>query len=155
MAIALIDSNNFYASCEQSIDPSLNYRPLVVLSNNDGCIIARNAEAKSLGLSMGQPYFKVHHELNRLGVEVRSSNYELYADMSQRLMKILEINCEELEVYSIDEAFTRIKRPPGSNLNNWAHRLRQATYQSLGLPISIGIGATKSQAKLANYLALP
>ncbi len=152
MSIALIDSNNFYAACEQSIDPSLIGRPLVILSNNDGCIIARNAEAKSLGISMGEAYFKIRKKLTTLSVEVRSSNYSLYADMSQRLMSLLRDNCEEVEVYSIDEAFIKI---PSRffNINAWAHELRESTYQKLGLPIAIGIGATKSQSKLANYLA--
>ena len=152
-AIALIDSNNFYAACEQSVDPSVIDRPLVVLSNNDGCIIARNAEAKALNIAMGQPYFRVQNKLRSLDVEVRSSNYALYADMSQRLMSLIKANCEELEVYSIDEAFARIRRPLNSNLNTWARRLREIIYQRLSLSIAIGIGANKSQSKLANYLA--
>ena len=90
---ALVDGNNFYASCEQSLDASLIGRPLVVLSNNDGCIVARSSEARALGISMGTPYFKVRHKLDRLGVVVRSSNYALYGDMSQRLMSLLEAHC--------------------------------------------------------------
>ncbi len=153
MSIALIDSNNFYAACEQSIDPSIARRPLVILSNNDGCIIARNAEAKCLGISMGEPYFKVRHKLKSLGVEIRSSNYALYADMSQRLMNILKDNCEEIEVYSIDEAFAKITSSYNCNLSSWASQLREIIYQNLGLAISIGIGASKVQSKVANYLA--
>ena len=153
MPIALIDSNNFYAACEQSIDPSIVSRPLVVLSNNDGCIIARNAEAKCLGISMGQPYFKVSNELKKHEVEVRSSNYALYADMSQRLMSILKDNCKEIEVYSIDEAFARVIHTSYCDLDSWASQLRETIYQSLGLATSIGIGASRVQAKLANYLA--
>ncbi len=152
-AIALIDSNNFYAACEQSIDPSISHHPLIVLSNNDGCVIARNAEAKVLGIAMGQPYFKMRHKLKELGVEVRSSNYALYADMSQRLMSLLKANCEELEVYSIDEAFAKVRRPINGDLNAWARQLREIIYQRLSLPIAIGIGTTKSQSKIANYLA--
>ncbi len=109
-ATVLIDGNNFYASCEAALDPSLIGRPLVVLSNNDGCIVARSAEARALGIAMGKPYFQVRRELERLGVVVRSSNYALYADMSQRLMLTLEPWVEELEVYSIDEAFGRLRR---------------------------------------------
>ncbi|KGG12630.1 MULTISPECIES: Y-family DNA polymerase [Prochlorococcus] len=153
MAIVLIDANNFYAACEQVFDPSLVERPLVILSNNDGCVIARNAKARQLGVLMGQPYFKIRATLERLDVAVRSSNYALYGDMSQRLMTLLKIHCEEIEVYSIDEAFGEINRPPNKNLFPWARQLRANIYQSLGLPISIGIGINKGQAKLANHLA--
>ncbi len=152
MPIALIDSNNFYAACEQSIDPSIINRPLVILSNNDGCIIARNAEAKALGISMGLPYFIARNKLNKLDIEVRSSNYALYADMSQRLMSLIKENCEAIEIYSIDEAFVKVSSN-SCNLNHWARQLRETIYQSLGLPIAIGIGTTKSQSKLANHLA--
>jgi len=153
MSIALIDVNNFYASCEQVINPSLRGHPLVILSNNDGCIIARNAEARSLGIAMGVPYFKARQELEKLSIEVRSSNYELYGDMSQRLISLLRNYCEELEIYSIDEAFVQINRPASNNLYPWASHLQALIYKNLGLPISIGIGASKCQAKLANYLA--
>ncbi len=152
-AIALIDGNNFYASCEQNIDPSLLGRPVVVLSNNDGCIVARSPEARALGISMGEPYFKSRHKLKRFNVIVRSSNYALYGDMSQRLMRLLAMHCKNIEVYSIDEAFVQIDRPPDQDLLPWAHHLRALVHQSLGLPISIGIGNSKGQAKLANYLA--
>ena len=152
-ATVLIDGNNFYASCEQSLDPSLIGRPVVVLSNNDGCIVARSAEARSLGIAMGTPYFKARRELERQNVVVRSSNYALYADMSQRMMSLLEAHCEELEIYSIDEAFGRISRPGNGDLHMWAHQLRATARQNLGLPIAIGIGASKCQAKLANCLA--
>ena len=150
---ALIDANNFYASCEQSLDPALIGRPVVVLSNNDGCIVARSAEARALGIAMGTPYFKARATLERCGVVVRSSNYALYADMSQRLMSLLESQVEELEVYSIDEAFARISRPAAGDLLPWGRRLRALARRNLGLPIAIGLGASKSQAKLANRLA--
>ncbi len=152
-AMALIDANNFYAACEQSFDPSLLGRPVVVLSNNDGCIVARNPEARALGICMGTPYFRIRQKLERLKVVVRSSNYALYGDMSQRLMRSLESHCEELEIYSIDEAFVRLSRPCDFNLRDWACRLRSLVYRNLGLPIAVGFGANKSQAKLANYLA--
>ena len=98
-ATALIDGNNFYASCEHSLDPALKGHPVVVLFNNDGCIVARSAEARAVGIRMGTPYFKARRELERHNVVVRSSNYALYADMSQRMMSLLEAHCEELEVY--------------------------------------------------------
>ena len=152
-ATALIDGNNFYASCEQSLDPALIGRPVVVLSNNDGCIVARSAEARALGIAMGTPYFKARRELEQKNVVVRSSNYALYADMSQRMMSLLEAHCEELEIYSIDEAFGRISRPAGGELQSWARQLRATVKRDLGLPIAIGLGSSKSQAKLANRLA--
>ena len=110
-AIALIDANNFYASCEQSINPHLRNKPVVILSNNDGCIIARSPEARALKIKMGTPYFRVKESLNRLGVAVLSSNYSLYGDMSKRLMNLLKDYSEEIEIYSIDEAFVSIIRP--------------------------------------------
>ena len=152
-AIALIDGNNFYASCEQSINPALRKKPLVILSNNDGCIIARSAEARILGIKMGTPYFKAKDRLNQLGVIVLSSNYSLYGDMSKRLMNLLRRNCEKIEIYSIDEAFVSIKRPKDGNLHTWARSLRSFIYQNLNLTITIGIGENKVRAKLANKLA--
>ena len=152
-AIGLIDGNNFYASCEQVINPSLEGKPVVVLSNNDGCIISRNPEARQLNIKMGEPYFKISHKLERLGVKVFSSNYALYGDMSQRLMNIIKSNCEELEIYSIDEAFIQLTRPKGYQLRSWSHQLRAEIYRNLGLSIAIGIGSNKVQAKIANYLA--
>tara|TARA_Y100001970_G_C14254327_1_gene874090 strand:- start:668 stop:1942 length:1275 start_codon:yes stop_codon:yes gene_type:complete len=152
-AITLIDANNFYASCEQSINPALAGKPIVILSNNDGCIIARSSEARNLGIQMGTPYFKIKHKLNSLGIISCSSNYELYGDISQRLMNLLKMQCEELEVYSIDEAFGFISRPNNLDLRPWARSLRILIYQNLGIPISIGIGKSKVQAKIANKLA--
>ena len=152
-AIALIDGNNFYAACEQSIDPSVVGRPIVVLSNNDGCIVARSPEARKLGIKMGQPYFKIRHKLDALDVIVRSSNYELYGDISRRLMSLLNSQCERMEIYSIDEAFLLLDRPGNNELYPWARELRSKAIQWLGLPITIGIGNNKSQAKSANYLA--
>ncbi len=165
-ATALIDGNNFYASCEAALDPSLIGRPLVVLSNNDGCIVARSAEARALGIAMGTPYFQVRRELERLGVVVRSSNYALYADMSHRLMLTLEPWVEELEVYSIDEAFGRLRRPAGTgvggtggaadtgaDLTAWGQALRTQVRRHLGLPVAVGIAPSKGLAKLANRLA--
>jgi DNA polymerase V len=166
-AIVLIDGNNFYASCEAVLDPGVIGRPLVVLSNNDGCIVSRSAEARALGIPMGAPYFQVQRQLQQHQVIVRSSNYGLYADMSQRLMATLEPWVEELEVYSIDEAFGRLRRPPaqagerdnlgggraGPDLTAWGLALRQRVRRDLGLPVAIGIAPTKVLAKLANRIA--
>ena len=166
-AIVLIDGNNFYASCEAVLDPGVIGKPLVVLSNNDGCIVSRSAEARALGIPMGAPYFQVQRQLQQHQVIVRSSNYGLYADMSQRLMATLEPWVEELEVYSIDEAFGRLRRPPAQaaagerlgrppanpDLTAWGQALRQRVRRDLGLPVAIGIAPTKVLAKLANRIA--
>ena len=162
-AVVLIDGNNFYASCEAVVDPAVIGRPLVVLSNNDGCIVSRSAEARALGIRMGQPYFQVRRPLERLGVVVRSSNYALYADMSQRLMTVLEEWVEALEIYSIDEAFGLLHRPrlargEGSDrdrgdLTAWGQALRRDVRRRLGLPVAVGIAPTKVLAKLANKWA--
>ena len=152
-AIALIDGNNFYASCEQSINPSLRGKPLVVLSNNDGCIIARSSEARALRIKMGVPYFKVKEKLKKEKVVVLSSNYSLYGDMSRRLMNLLTKYCEQIEIYSIDEAFISINRPHDNNLYPWAREIRTSIYQKLGINITVGIGSNKLRSKLANRLA--
>jgi len=152
-AIALIDANNFYASCEQSLNPHLRNKPIVILSNNDGCIIARSAEARALKIKMGIPYFKVKERLKQLDVVVLSSNYSLYGDMSKRLMNLLKNHCEEIEIYSIDEAFVSISRPNDKNLHPWARKIRSFIYQNLGIAITIGIGENKVRAKIANKLA--
>ena len=152
-AIALIDANNFYASCEQSINPYLRNKPVVILSNNDGCIIARSPEARALKIKMGVPYFKVKEKLNRLNVTVLSSNYSLYGDMSKRLMNLLKDYSEEIEIYSIDEAFVSIFRPKDKNLNPWARKVRCLIYQNLGITLTVGIAENKVRAKIANKLA--
>ncbi len=153
LATVLIDGNNFYASCEAVVDPAVVGRPLVVLSNNDGCIVSRSAEARALGIAMGTPYFKVRRELERHNVVVRSSNYALYADMSHRLMATLEGWVEELEIYSIDEAFGVLHRPATGDLNGWGRALRRQVLCHLGLPVAVGIAPSKVLAKLANKLA--
>lgn len=158
LATVLIDGNNFYASCEAMLDPALAGRPLVVLSNNDGCIVSRSAEARALGIPMGAPFFQVQPQLERHGVLVRSSNYGLYGDMSQRLMATLEGWVEELEIYSIDEAFGLLHRPlaadgASADLTAWGLALRRAVRQQLGLPVAVGIAPTKVLAKVANRLA--
>jgi len=157
-ATVLIDGNNFYASCEALLDASVIGRPLVVLSNNDGCIVSRSAEARALGIPMGAPVFKLRAELQRHGVIVRSSNYSLYADMSMRLMATLEQWVEELEIYSIDEAFGLLSRPragdgSAGDLRTWGLELRRQVRRRLGLPVAVGIAATKVGAKIANRIA--
>ncbi len=152
-ALALIDCNNFYASCEQLFDPALQGRPVVVLSNNDGCIVARSREARQLGIAMGTPYFQVADRLRDQQVVVRSSNYALYGDMSQRVMALLKQRVPELEVYSIDEAFARLPSLPAHELSSWAAELRVVVRQQLGLPIALGMAPSKVLAKLANRLA--
>lgn len=151
--LALIDANNFYASCEQAFDPALLGRPVVVLSNNDGCVVSRSSEARQLGIAMGKPYFQIAAQLARHGVVVRSSNYALYGDMSQRLMSSLEPFVAELEVYSIDEAFARLPRPRYGDLSTWAGELRSRIRQNLGVSIAIGLASSKVLAKLANRIA--
>ena len=151
--ILQIDGNNFYASCEQMMDPSIKGKGLVVLSNNDGCIIARSSEARKMGIPMGQPYFKLKNKLTQLNINVRSSNYELYGDISNRLMQLLRKSCEELEIYSIDEAFGGIRRPKNKCLYQWGKDLRALVYQNIGIPISIGICETKVLSKISNHLA--
>ncbi|MGV3538241.1 MAG: Y-family DNA polymerase [Rufibacter sp.] len=151
---ALVDCNNFYASCERLFDPTLQGKPIVVLSNNDGCIISRSQEAKDLGIKMGEPYFKRKQWMAEQGVRVFSSNYALYGDMSRRVMEVLAMFTPELEVYSIDEAFLGLH---GFNrhydLDEYALQIRQRIQQCLGLPVCVGIGPTKTLAKAANHLA--
>jgi DNA polymerase V len=149
--LALVDCNNFYASCERVFDPRLKHRPVVVLSNNDGCIVARSQEAKALGLKMGDPYFKAKELLDKHNVAVFSSNYALYGDMSQRVMTVLQQFSPEVEIYSIDEAFLNLDG--FKNLPELASRIRQTVRQWTGIPVSVGIAPTKTLAKLANNTA--
>ena len=150
---ALADCNNFYASCERVFDPSLNGKPVVVLSNNDGCIIARSNEAKALGLKMGEPAFKIKDIIEKNRVAVFSSNYTLYGDMSQRVMNTLSGFTPEIEIYSIDEAFLSLHGFTHFNLLEYGHKIRSVTTQNTGIPISIGIARTKTLAKVANHFA--
>ncbi|OVE81757.1 hypothetical protein BVY03_02760 [bacterium K02(2017)] len=149
---ALIDCNNFYASCERLFAPRLLNRPIVVLSNNDGCIVARSNEAKALGLGMGVPFFKHRNVIESNNVAVFSSNYPLYADMSKRVMQTLELFSPQIEIYSIDEAFLKLNGTP-ENLNLFGHKIKETVYKWTGIPVSIGIAKTKTLAKLANKLA--
>jgi DNA polymerase V len=151
-AIALLDCNNFYASCERVFDASVKRKPIVVLSNNDGCVIARSEEAKEIGVTMGAPLFKVESLLTDHDAEIFSSNYALYGDMSGRVMNLLHNFTPEVEIYSIDEAFLNLE-PRKHSLDNLAHTIREKMYQWTGIPVSIGIGETKVLAKIANKRA--
>ncbi len=150
---ALVDCNSFYASCERVFNPTLRHRPIVVLSNNDGCIVALSHEAKTLGVKMGTPIFQCQDLVKKHKIAVYSSNYTLYGDMSARVMQILSEFAPEIEIYSIDEAFLNLKGFDVLDLTPYGHHMRQTIYQYTGLPVTVGIGATKVLAKLANRLA--
>lgn len=151
--IALIDVNNFYVSCEQVFNPRLNGKPVIVLSNNDGCAVARSNEAKALGVKMGQPWFQLKKLAKEHHIIALSSNYTLYADMSARVMAILATFSPTQEIYSIDECFLDLTSHQHQNLAHYGQTIRQTIRQYSGLPICIGIGSTKTLAKLANHLA--
>src|SRR5580700_5017015 len=150
---ALVDCNNFYASCERVFQPRLENRPVVVLSNNDGCIIARSNEAKKLGIGMGVPFFEVRPIVERHGVAVRSSNYELYGDMSSRVMQTLMRLTSDVEIYSIDEAFCDVSGFMHRDLEAYAWEIKDTVKRWTGIPVGVGIGRTKTLAKLANNAA--
>ncbi len=158
--IALLDCNNFFASCERLVNPALEGRPVVVLSNNDGCIIARSNEVKALGIKMGVPLFKVKHILEQHRVAICSANFSLYTELSNKVMSALAEIVEELEVYSIDEAFFSFGQSSNKTSENSQVSLaQQAEYvqayieKAIGIPVSIGIASTKTLAKLANKIA--
>jgi DNA polymerase V len=150
---ALIDCNNFYVSCERLFQPALLGKPVVVLSNNDGCVIARSDEAKALGIPMGLPAFKLADLVKAHTIQVYSSNYTLYGDLSARVMTTLTQWTPDVEVYSIDEAFLQFSMLPPDVLTAYGQSMRATIQQWTGIPVSIGIGHTKTLAKLANRLA--
>jgi DNA polymerase V len=150
-AIALIDCNSFYASCERVFRPDLLRTPIVVLSNNDGCVIARSADAKPY-VKMGAPYFQIKNDLKRWGIVPFSSNYALYGDISERVMSVIESLVPSLEVYSIDEAFADLTGIPGS-LEQLGREIRAQVLLCTGIPTGVGIATTKTLAKLANHAA--
>ncbi len=150
---ALVDCNNFYVSCERLFRPALNGRPVVVLSNNDGCVIARSNEAKALGIPMGEPYFKIRDFARRQNVHVFSSNYGLYGDLSGRVMAVLHQMEADMEVYSIDEAFLSLPAAGNWNRLGYAAEIRERVGKYVGIPVSIGIGPTKTLAKIAARVA--
>ena len=151
---ALIDCNSFYASCEKIFRPDLKHRPIVVLSNNDGCVIARSPEAKKMGISMTQPWYQVKAQYLSKGGVVFSSNYEFYADISNRVMNVLSDLCPEIDIYSIDEAFLDLRTfRKNIDLVNFAYDCKKRIKDWIGVPVSIGIAPTKTLAKLANKVA--
>jgi DNA polymerase V len=149
---ALVDGNNFYASCERVFLPALSTRPLVILSNNDGCAIARSNEAKSIGVPMGAPYFKIKHLEKTAGLVALSANFSLYGDMSDRMMSLAANLGHQQEIYSIDESFINLTGIRG-NLAARSESTRSQIMQWIGIPTCIGIGPTKTLAKLANHIA--
>ena len=150
---ALVDCNNFYASCERVFNPRLEGKPIVVLSNNDGCVVARSNEAKALGIGMGVPEFQIRPLLRAHHVQVFSSNYTLYGDMSQRVMETLDPFSPDLEIYSIDEAFLSLSGFTARNLTEYGRIIRATVKRWTGLPVSVGIAETKTLAKIANRVA--
>ena len=148
-SIALIDCNNFYASCERIFNPKLIGKPIVVLSNNDGCIIARSKEAKKLGIKMGEPYFKAKNIIEKNDVKVFSSNYSLYGDISQRVMETLARFAPDIEIYSIDEAFLRYDL---KDFESRASRTAKKIKKWTGIPVSIGLAPNKVLSKIANQV---
>lgn len=150
---ALVDCNNFYASCERLFQPSIRKRPVIVLSNNDGCVIARSEEAKMLGIGMGKPVFEYQRLLLEKEVVIFSTNYTLYGDLSRRVMEVLSSMVPAVEIYSIDEAFLDLSFLPQDALLSFGRKVRSTVMQATGIPVSVGIGSTKTLAKAANHIA--
>jgi len=152
---AIVDCNSFYCSCERLFQPNLDQKPVVVLSNNDGCIISRTDEAKALGVGMAGPYFKAKDSIEQNGVTVFSSNYNLYGDLSWRVMQTLKemVGESNVEVYSVDEAFLNLAPFANSDFNSLAMQIRTTVEQWTGIKVSVGVAPTKTLAKLANYIA--
>ena len=151
--IALVDCNNFYVSCERVFRPDLHNKPVAVLSNNDGCIVARSQEVKDLGIKMAVPVYQVQHLIKRHNIHLFSSNYALYADMSERVMQCLEPYSPQVEVYSIDESFLDLTGLCQHNPSAYAQQIKKSVYRATGIPVCVGMGPTKTLAKLANYAA--
>lgn len=150
---ALVDCNNFYASCERVFQPKLVGKPIVILSNNDGCIISRSDEAKALGIPMGAPEFKVRHELKEKNIHIFSSNYPLYGDLSNRVMKILEGFTPHVEQYSIDEAFMNFDGVDVSDFHDYGLQMKHRIMKWLSIPVCVGFAETKALSKVANKIA--
>jgi len=153
MPIALVDCNNFYVSCERVFNPKLEGVPVIVLSNNDGVAVARSAEARALGIKMGEPWFKLERLAKKHGIIALSSNYTLYGDMSARVMSILSTFSPKQEIYSIDECFLDLDGFPPESLMDYGQKIRQTVRQNVGIPVCVGIANTKTLAKLANHCA--
>ncbi len=150
---ALVDCNNFYASCERVFQPQYNGKPVAILSNNDGCIISRSDEAKAVGVPMGAPEFKIKELLKEKGVKVFSSNYPLYGDLSNRVMKILEDFSPNLEIYSIDEAFMNFDGMTIADYTNYGIQIKARIQKWVGIPVCVGFAPTKALSKIANRIA--
>jgi DNA polymerase V len=153
MTFALVDCNNFYVSCERAFNPKLEGQPVVVLSNNDGCAVARSAEVKALGIKMAEPWFKIEKLAKQHGVIAYSSNYALYGDMSARVMSLLSTFSPKQEIYSIDECFLDLDGFNPASLMGYGQKIRNAVKQNVGIPVCVGIADTKTLAKLANHCA--
>ena len=151
--IALVDCNSFYVSCERLFNPKIQKKAVVVLSNNDGCVISRSREAKDLGIKMGEPYFKVKELVKKNKVEVYSSNYALYGDISRRVMKVLKTFSPKVEVYSIDEAFIDLSFIDEKGVEDYGREIRSRVLKWTGIPTSVGIASTKTLSKVANHIA--
>ena len=151
--IALIDCNSFYVSCERLFNPKINNKPVVVLSNNDGCVISRSTEAKRLGIKMGEPYFKVKELVKKNKVHIFSSNYALYGDLSRRVMKTLKSFSDKIEIYSIDEAFVDLSHIKEEEVESYGKKIRERILKWTGIPTSVGIASTKTLSKVANHIA--
>ena len=151
--IALVDCNSFYVSCERLFNPKIQYKPVVVLSNNDGCVISRSNQAKALGIKMGEPYFKVKELIKKNKVHIFSSNYALYGDLSRRVMKVLKTFSPNVEIYSIDEAFIDLSFLNEKEIENYGKEIREKVLKWTGIPTSVGISSTKTLSKVANHIA--
>ena len=151
--IALVDCNSFYVSCERLFNPKIQKKAVVVLSNNDGCVISRSREAKDLGIKMGEPYFKVKELVKKNKVKVYSSNYALYGDISRRVMKVLKTFSPKVEIYSIDEAFIDLSFIDEKGVEDYGREIRSRVLKWTGIPTSVGIASTKTLSKVANHIA--
>ena len=151
--IALVDCNSFYVSCERLFNPKIQKKAVVVLSNNDGCVISRSQEAKDIGIKMGEPYFKVKDLVKKNKVEVYSSNYALYGDISRRVMKVLKTFSPKVEIYSIDEAFIDLSFIDEKGVEDYGREIRSRIIKWTGIPTSVGIACTKTLSKVANHIA--
>jgi DNA polymerase V len=151
--IALVDCNSFYVSCERLFNPAIAKKPVIVLSSNDGCVISRSMEAKTLGIKMGEPYFKVKKIVKENNVKTFSTNFALYGDMSRRVMKTLKQFSPQMEIYSIDEAFLDLSSIKDEDLLEHGYKIRSTILKWTGIPTSIGIAKTKTLSKAANYIA--
>ena len=150
---AIIDCNNFYASCERVFNPKINNKPIIVLSNNDGCVIARSNESKSIGIKMGEPAFKIKNIITKHNIKVFSTNFALYGDMSQRVINTISTFDIKMEVYSIDEVFLDLSKFKIKDIEILVCKIKNKIQKWTGIPVSIGVAKTKTLSKAANYIA--